>query len=936
LRFGRYVLRERLGQGGMGVVWRADDVELNRAVAIKFVAPLLAGDEAARARFTREARAAAALDHPGIGAVYEVGEHRGQQYLVMPYYEGETLKQRLEREPLSRDEAVSVLIELADALGAAHAAGLVHRDVKPGNVMLTAGGLKMLDFGLAKWVAADDSLTTTGELIGTIAYMAPEQLKRGPVDQRADVWALGVVGVELTAGTRPFAGASSMEVANAVLTNEPRLERALPRDLEAILLACLDKQPGLRYADAAALAADLRRFAAGEPVRARHVGRARRLLARARKHRVAVAAVGAALSAIVAVSAYAIVARVRAGEAARRGRELALEAQRVRAIMSNANLLPLHDTRRERAEVRARMQRIEVELEHAGGERGTAWFALGAGHVALGELERARPLLERAWQAGERSADEAYTLGWVLAERYHADVEDARLIADPARRRKREAELEHDRDVARNYLRMGSAAPDADPDATEALIALTEWRYDDSIRLAESALARHPQRYEVGRIAATATLWRESMVLAQAKTDQLTALREALWKRLESIYGRLTEIGRSDSTLYRAEATDLYHVAIDLQSDAHYAAAIAAAERGLVADPDDSRLHEIRARALRDRAETATDKGVDPRPVLADARAAAERALALDPEQRGGQARAALGAAWMSAAIYELNHGVDPRPSLEQAERALDAATRTRPDEEVYTWLGIVAGVHAAYDAARGIDGDPWWQRARVALERSIAIYDGSPTPFHNLGSIANDRAAWVLRHGGDPRPDLDRAQRQFERAQEIIPSAYSLANRVLTFTLRARYERAEGGDARAWLERAFAVGAQALTVDRANAECHGYLARAHALAAQLDLDAGRDPAKEVAATLASARQALAADANEANAVLATSEAELVAARVELRAGRDPSAALRNAARAAARLHVVDATIADAALAAAAERRIDAEARIARHVSGRT
>ncbi|MFQ5528692.1 MAG: serine/threonine-protein kinase, partial [Thermoanaerobaculia bacterium] len=205
-RISHFEVERLLGAGGMGQVFLARDTQLGRPVAIKFLTPSLTEDPDARARFLREARSASALDHSNIGTIFEAGEDQDQLYIAMAYYEGHTLQERLRHGPLPVDETVSVLRQMADGIAAAHRAGIVHRDIKPGNVMLTkTGQIKILDFGLAKPQSGSadgpsGSLTAAGTTLGTVAYMSPEQARGDPVDQRTDLWSLGVICYELLSG----------------------------------------------------------------------------------------------------------------------------------------------------------------------------------------------------------------------------------------------------------------------------------------------------------------------------------------------------------------------------------------------------------------------------------------------------------------------------------------------------------------------------------------------------------------------------------------------------------------------------------------------------------------------------------------------------------------------------------------------------------------
>jgi serine/threonine protein kinase/Tol biopolymer transport system component len=261
-----YEIREPLGGGGMGVVYKAEDTRLQRTVALKFLPPELTRDPVAKARFLQEARAASALDHPNICTIHEVGEtDDGQLFLAMTCYDGETLKKRIEHGPLPIDEAVDAARQIAAGLAKAHRLGIVHRDIKPANIMLTGDGIvKILDFGLAK-LAGAAGLTRAGFCLGTPAYMSPEQA-RGEVDHRTDLWSLGVVLYEMVTGAAPFSGESDQAIIYALLTNEPKPLRELrpdvPPDLERILGGMLAKDPGDRYPTVDAALADLK-FLAG-------------------------------------------------------------------------------------------------------------------------------------------------------------------------------------------------------------------------------------------------------------------------------------------------------------------------------------------------------------------------------------------------------------------------------------------------------------------------------------------------------------------------------------------------------------------------------------------------------------------------------------------------------------------------------------------------
>jgi len=396
--FGDYEIIRELARGGMGVVFQARQMSLNRPVALKMILAGQLADDTEVKRFYTEAEAAGNLDHPGIVPIFEVGQHEGQHFFSMGFVEGQSLSQLMADGPLPTRRAAELIRRVSEAIEYAHRRGVIHRDLKPANILLDRdGNPRVTDFGLAKRVQGDSGLTGSGQIMGTPSYMPPEQAggKRGEVGPAADVYSLGATLYALVTGRPPFQAATAMDTVIQVLSDEPvpprRLNAAVDRDLETICLKCLAKEPGKRYARAADLAADLGRFLAGQPILARPVSGWERAVKWARRR--------PALAALVLVGAVAVVSLV----AFAVGQSYRAKLEHFNARLTDA----LRET--ERAQHAEEEQKVQTAAALGKVEKYLYFQTVASAQreLAASELSRADELLDHCPQ-GLRSWEWAY------------------------------------------------------------------------------------------------------------------------------------------------------------------------------------------------------------------------------------------------------------------------------------------------------------------------------------------------------------------------------------------------------------------------------------------------------------------------------------------------------------------------------------------------
>ena len=876
----RYLLGPELGRGGMGRVHAAWDPVLSRVVALKL---LLGHDPDLHLRLLREARTQAKLDHPGICRIHDLGHAEGRPYIAMQLVQGRSL---VDLQPeLDFRAMASVLAGVADAIHAAHQAGLIHRDLKPANILVERcpdGTLQpcVVDFGLARDLTLLDQ-TLSWAVMGTPAFMSPEQTQGEALGPSTDIYSLGATLYALITGQPPYEGSTLA----GLITNQSdsgvravrRLNAAVPRDLETITLKCLEREPARRYATARALAEDLRRFLANEPILARPVGPLGRLWRWARRR--PALATTAATGLLAAMLLLAWNGHIRATSRLREqaAQRFALQIRDAEHLLRIERMMPRHDIRPAEARLRARLATIRGEMAALRPPaQGPGHYALGRGHLALREYAEALRNLEAAWASGFQVPEVAYGLGLTRLQQY----EDLRLQAinrhDPE-----EARQQVKRNLVPPALAWMARAKGATVDHPEygaGLAAQAEGRYAEADGHYARALDQAPWLYEAWIARA---LSRMEAVYTPGAPSTTEAGREAL-KASEGYLRQAQLLAPSDDeALYqhaylimgaavsRAARTDR---SVEPIQEAHRLL-----EQGLTIRPDSEKIRVFLPNITLQMGFLLLSSGGDPAPLVGRTAMRIEAAASRDAwsqEMDWTITKGTLHHLWWVVAEADQRFGRSPGEALAHAKRWRN---QVAPDiHHAFTRL-----IEAKDMADWGRSPAKLFQEAAASLETLRTAPEGQSNPFWHstLGQALLEQGQWEWadRRGG--RTTLEKAIAHLEgNVTRDARFAYTFYHLPRAHALRARMALAAGEDPWPHVKAALAAGRQGLAINPANANLHLALADALLAEGQAGAAAGLDARASWAACRAELTQGEKANPRDYRFQLLRAELELAMA----------------------------------------------------------
>lgn len=832
----RYQVLDFLGGGATSKVYKAIDRTLNRKVALKFI---WGEDPTTEKRFIREARTQAQIDHPHVCKIHEVGNFSGRPYIAMQLIEGETLGTASSK--MTLEQKVVVMKQVADAIQAAHRLGIIHRDIKPANIMVekTESGWQsyVLDFGLARETAVE-GVTLTGMILGTPAFMSPEQAwgDTQKIDRRSDVYGIGATSYFVFTGRPPFDG-GSMEIILKLAHEDPdyirKISPQIPIDLETIVMKCLEKDPDRRYDSAKAIAEDLQHYLNGDSIQARPPSLAYTASKKIRKHKTLAIVLAVSALLILSLAGTSIYSWWRTRKQIQIANEFAHISEEMNWRMRVARMAHLHDLAADNKQIVEVMDVVKKRMEEAGSlSEAPGNYALGRGFMELSKFDEAKTYLEKAWNSGFQTPQNAYALGLTLGHLYQQELESIQAFEKPAQRKEKIKEIEKKyREPALNFLRLSQGSQSESKEYAEGLIAYYEKKYPEALQKAEHARKSVWWLYEAEKL--KGDIWMSEGIEEFDRANYDAAIKK--YNAAGDAYKNAIQTARNDPALYESDCKRWLKVLLvesarggSLKSPMDQG--LAACDLALTADPNSGTAYSKKAEIWWRYGEDSYYRGTYPHEAVDNSIRFAEAAIQrnnhdynalfelgnayglkaefeetshLDATQSWNKSIEyykkviplqpnfpnvySTGAiSYIALAQSQIAHGVDPRANLNQAIQDCQKAAKLAPDSvAAFNTLGTAYIILAEYERRHGLNAEASIKNAEEALNKAVAVSPQHPVPYENLATVYYDRARDELNSGKNPwnsvQQSLSSAQKTLKLGGDAYPTSYSIAARALS-----------------------------------------------------------------------------------------------------------------------------------------------------------
>jgi len=879
----RYLLGPELGRGGMGRVHAAWDPVLKRVVALKL---LLGHDPDLHLRLLREARTQAKLDHPGICRIHDLGHSGGRPYIAMQLVQGRSL---VDLHPeLDFRAMASVLADVAEAIHAAHLAGLIHRDLKPANILVETrpdGTLHpcVVDFGLARDLMALDQ-TLSWAVMGTPAFMSPEQTQGEALGPSTDIYSLGATLYALITGQPPYEGSTLA----GLITNQSDsgvravrwLNAAVPRDLETITLKCLEREPSGRYATARALAEDLRRFLANEPILARPVGPIGRLWRWARRRPALATTAMTGLLAAVLLLAWNGHIRATSRLREQAAQRFALEIRDAEHLLRIERMLPRHDIRPAEARLRTRMALIRQSLNRLGKQsQGPGHYALGRGYLALKQYPEATRALEAAWQTDFQAPEVAYGLGMALLKQY----EELRLQSI-AKHEPSEVRLRLKQEMTPPALQWMARAKGASVDHPEygaGLAAHAEGQVEEADRHFAQALEQAPWLYEAWIDRASNQMDESRLEGGSATPERIKGAQangEAYLRRAQQLAPSDDEALLKHAQLLTGEA--ISRAARDDRRSRPILEAHRLLELGLIIRPDSETIRVFLPSTALQLGFLMLSSGGDPATMVRTAALRLESTADRKDWSRETEwliTKGTLHHLWWVVAEADQRFGRSPDQALAHARQWRE---QVPPDiHHAFSRL-----IEAKRLAELGRNPDHAYREALLFLKGLQNAPEGETNPFFHstLGQALLEQGQWEWSTGRGGHAALQQAVSQLQgNLSRDASFAYTFYHLPRAHALLARMALASGRDPWPHVQAAVSTGKRGQAINPDNAQLHLAAADAHLAEGQVRAAQGGEPGPAWAACRAALNRGERTNPRDYRFKLLWAELELAAAEAD-------------------------------------------------------